>query len=67
MFVVILSVDLMISISTFLVVSFRFLETSLESVMATVPINYIKKEAGVYVITSELHYLKELYTFLDTI
>ncbi len=45
----------------------RLLETSLEPIMATVPINYVKKESGVYVITSELHDLKELYTFLDAI
>ncbi|MEH6536964.1 MAG: DUF6090 family protein [Psychroserpens sp.] len=45
----------------------RFLETRLEPIMATVPINYVKKETGVYVITSELQDLKELYTFLDAI
>jgi len=42
----------------------RLLESSLEPIMATVPMNYIKKETGIYVITSEEHENKDLYEYV---
>ena len=45
----------------------RLLETSLEPLMATIPMNYINEESGAYVITSELHQNKAFYQYLANI
>ena len=45
----------------------RFLETSLEPIMSTMPMNYINEESGAYVITSELHKNNAFYQYLANI